>query len=363
MRISGSRVLIVVSLVFVMLISSSSSRAEGTVIAGVNIVAGVYQPTTARASDGRTAVQLLKGMHTNYVMRGFFKWGPSPPAQYIVLKSSVAQLKAAIPSLIYGGGIAAQYLVRQDTWANGGKISDPDFQKMLARDASGNPIAAYDGFLPDLASSAYRDYLIGWSKKQVDAGVGAIFFDGVYVYAQYKTQYMGKRWTDTMTEYGGYFASVTANVKAYAASKGRQLFITMNNQRAVDIATWPAASVTMEDFVSVTFSAADFQAPFSLTEDWAKIKSAITSKFGHEVLIVAFIDWSSNEDTAMHRFGTLSTANQINLIRQLDSATRSAGILFAYPVYGGNVDSQTKYDSVKYGTYDTIVSLAKSASS
>jgi hypothetical protein len=45
--------------------------------------------------------------------------------------------------------------------------------------------------------------------------------------------------------------------------------------------------------------------------------------------------------------------------RNLDTATRDAGVSFAYPVYGGSTPEGT-YDSVKAGTIATIVDLASS---
>jgi len=328
-------------------------NAVGSVTLGVSRkVVAVYSPTSAKASDGRTSTQLLQG--ANGVMCGFLKWGITPTSIYPFLETQISNMKLSMRGLVYQGGIGTEYLLQGDTWADGSAISQSAFNSMLARDASGNPIPFADGYLPDLASSAYRDFLVGWSKKQVDAGVDSMFFDGIYYYANYRIYVMGQNHDQTLTQYSGYFKVIADQLKSYAGSKGTRVFITLNNGYGGDIKLHP-----YQDFATVSFSPQDFDPPFTPHENWAQIKADAAQAMGRPVPIVAFIDWAGSlVGTPLSKLASLSSADQVTVLRNLDASTKAAGVFFAYPVYGGDT-VYGKYDSVKYGTYNTIVALAK----
>lgn len=337
----------------------SAGEAEAVIMLGVDVkVVALYQPTVRSAFGGREAADLLPPMQTNLVMRGWWKWGPGFNAFYDQLKASIAQLKQKMPNVIYQGGISASYIVREDTWADGSAISHSDFAKMLARDKSGNPIPwGGDGYLADVASPRYRKYLLGWSQKQIDAGVDSLFLDEVYLAGEMKIAGGADRYL-TYYQYARYVKMLTSSLKSYAASKGRNLLITLNCGNAIYFGLRPSVAYRMQDYVTVSFNKQDFVPPFTLREDWTKINATIREKMGRSVPIVAFIDWGPDDSTALKLFSNLTRDDQIALLGQLDSATRAAGVLFAYPVF----IRSPYYDSVREGTYDTIAALARGAS-
>ena len=322
---------------------------------------GLYQQTFQSSSDGRTAVQLLGGMKANFVMRGFFKWGITNLGEYTSLRDSVSSLTQANPGLIYEGGMMAAQISKGEFWANGTTISPSAFKSMLALDATGSPIlfdnCSTCGYLTDLASQNYRNYLVGWSEKQIDSGVGALFYDQVYKYAIYKVQKMGQNPTTVYTAYAQYFTRVTDTLRSYAQSKyGTNLLIAVNDGFVRNFILWPQPAVTyqMQDLMVFSFDLTDFSSPFKLDENWAQVKSEVNSIFGRSMPIFAYMDWG-NGTNPLSEFASLSTNNQITLLTEMAGAANAAGILFAYPVFIAG-----RYDSTKAGTYQTIVNLATS---
>jgi len=328
-------------------------------------VPAMYETTIALAQDGRGAAQLLPPTHTDFIMRGWMKWGTGLNRYYPQLKSSVSQLKTIMPDVIYEGGISAQFVDPHDTWSSGLKISASDFNMMLAYDISGQPIPLAYGYMPDLASLVYRKYLTGWCQKQINAGVDAIFFDGVYGYAEYKINTMGQNPDVVNSQYTGYYKTVVDNLKSYAASRGRQFLAARSGgvlAAAVGIYQQYPVLLRADDFIHGSFNILDFSPPFVPVENFVKIKSQLTQAKGSSVPIIMYFDWvGADPNTQMSKFAALSTADQVTVLKNIDAATKAAGILFAYPVYGGDT-SDGKYDSVKYGTYDTIVGIASPTS-
>jgi len=352
-------------LLFLLLITAiSASRVQSLDLNDVKVV-GLYEPTITTTYGGHTAVELLHGMDAGFVMRGFFKWDVTPPSQYDELKASIAELKQAVPELIYEGAVTTAFFVRDDTWADGRPISDSEFSQMVAHDKNGNPLPdpgfPNAGFLGDLASPLYREYLAGWAEKQIDAGVDAMFFDQVYGYAHYRVETMGQDLNLVYLDYAGYYKMLVDELKSYAASRGRQFCAARNSGVLMSVVEGYLQHpflLQADDYIHGSFSTDDFSPPFVPVEDFGKIKADLTQAMGREVPIIMFIDWAGRKPgTQLSRFVSLSTEDQITVLRNIDAATKQAGILFAYPVYGGQT-VKGDYDSVKYGTYETIVSLA-----
>ena len=324
-------------------------------MAGVRNV-GFYQQTNWMSHDGRNATQLLAGMDADFVMRGWFKSVIESPNWFVTLQNSISELKAARPSIIYEGGISASTIISGDTYADGTAISPADFSCMQAKDVNGNPITHNAGYLSDLACPAYQTFLTGWCERQIDAGVDALFFDEVYTYAGYKIRQLGADPASTYNQYEGYFASLVSTLKSYASSKSRSLLVTTNGGYATRLhPTSYDVTYQAQDFLTFSIGLNDFVPPFNLQENWAQLKQTL----GLNLPIMAFIDFSNpGQDTAMTRFAKLSTQDQITVLKEIDAATRAAGVLFAYPIFLAHA-----YDATAAGTYDTIVSLARSSAS
>jgi hypothetical protein len=213
------------------------------------------------------------------------------------------------------------------------------------------------------------------AEKLIDSGADIINFDQVYTYAQYRIMSMGKPAGQTAQNYSQYFDNVVATVRQYAAQKGVQILVTMNCgtvEAAKALLRASSASLEMLDIITVVFNPADFSWPYTTKDDWAGLKAAVSTAYKRQVPIVAFMDSvgensPTNAKLPLSKFAALRTADQIKVLKKLDASTRAAGVLFAYPVYGGNVDPSGRpgilYDSVRYGTYNTIVALSTAASS
>ena len=326
----------------------------------------IYEPTTQNASNGESALQLLKGLTTTFVFRGIFQWGKSSPiaADFSGVTNNIHNLKQAIPGLIYEGGIGAQYFDKKSTWTNGSIISTADFTSMVARNKQGGYLTfpGSSGYVPDLASPLYQKYLEQWSEKQIDAGVDGIFFDDPFYYAQYKVNVLHANASTIYQEYANYLYynqnSVVKELRSYATAKGRPFFVTINAGRCNSLLTFFTKypfTLQPNDYISCSFALNDFNAnsnpSLQVTEDFNAIKQAAQNIMHKNVPIITFIDWPSE----MNMFKKLTTQQQITVLSNIYATTKSQGIYFALPVL---VKGQ-HYDALGNGTYDAMTRLVE----
>jgi len=175
----------------------------------------------------------------------------------------------------------------------------------------------------------------------------------------------------TVTEYEDYYMQIVNEVRDYAASKNRTVLISFNWNADVikKVGAMPNGMKVLKtmyngmDYVIASMNPWDFNTtPYTLTEDWPGVKSTLATA-GINLPIVTFLDWSGSCDWCpVYKLAHLSKQDQINYLTALDADTKANGILFAYPVWGGGDQLYpSRYDSIKYGTYDAMVELAKSS--
>ena len=359
-----------------------------------NIIAGYYEFSTMNSSDGRTSAQLLSGIHANFVMRGWFKYGWYPVGSndfnnwFSNLQNNIKEIKASNPNTIYQVAFAAWLVKGSEYWPNGTIVSDSDFQSMIGRDSSGLPISVGNNYLYDVSSPVTQKYLTLWSEKLIDAGANSIFYDEPILYAEQKII-----WQDpnvVMPAYAGYWKVIIDSVKSYAASKGTNVLICNPSFWEFPQAIPYAAKV---DMVSWTFAFGqpycavnDFISPFDSKptalmlygplyhaavqqgrsfNNWQDFVSTVQNRLGYSPIILSFIDYGNPGDlTPMYYFSNLSTQDQITVLQKFTSATKTAGVVFAYPLYLYGGTSPPMYDSTRTSdggeTYSIIRTLALS---
>lgn len=350
----------------------------------------IYEPINTPAGKGGyvtnlLASSLLANAKTNFVFRGFFWWGHCPnwwawqdsqlggqtfPCTYQgqlksldALSDEIKLLKQKNPNLIFAGGITTSHLESKDTWANGTLIG-LNYDSMCAHDSQGNTIDFFNGCISNFSSPQYRQFVIGWANKIVDAGVDAIWFDQICMYEKYQ---IGNVSVDKiLSDCASNFGEIARAVRLHASQSGRTVFVAFN---------WNAGGISdlynsgHEDgiqlllqnvnYVMASTNPGDFNttAPYVLTEDWPTVKKAVGN-----LPIVTYLDWSGSCNWCqLYKFAQLSKQNQINYLIAVDADTKKNGIIFAYPIWGGSDQMYPdRYDSVRGGTYDTIAQLSNS---
>ena len=356
--------------------------------------AAVYEPINTPAGKGgyetnTLSDKLLTNAKTNFVFRGYFWWGHCPewwpwtvssqlggknvPCTYqgqlqslSALSSEIKNLKQKNPNLIFAGGITTSHLEPKDTWADGTPIGN-DYGNMCAHDSKGKTVDFYGGCIANFSNPKWRQFLIGWANKIVDAGVDAIWFDQICMYEKYRTDASQVSSVNKfMSDCSNNFAEIASAVRSHASQSGKSIYIAFN---------WNAGSISnlynngyengLElmiknvDYIMASTNPEDFNKtkPYVLTEDWPTVKKAVGN-----LPIVTYLDWSGQCDWCqLYRFAQLSKQDQINYLSDVDADTKKNGVIFAYPIWGGSDQMYTdRYDSVRDGTYDTIAKLSNS---
>lgn len=326
----------------------------------VALVPAIYEPITHSSSNGKTSVQLLRNMGVNFVFRGTFQWGKGSTSMhdFMTVSSIIQQFKKAVPHLIFEGGIGTQYLSINSIWPDGSTISSSDFASMIG----GKTTFVYDasGYYPDLASQVFRKYLVAWGKRQIDEGVDGMFFDSPFGYVERKAKtlhYTQAQEVQAYKQYASYLYNgtdgVVKNLRAYAATKGKKFFVTINAEQCKYVVSFYAKYPYMiqpNDYVSCSLEDSDFTNPSLIpVENFGSLKTTIRSVMKKDVPIFVFIDWPHQ----MTYFKKLTTRQQSTLLTNIYKATKVQGMYFALPVY----TSGAAYDSVAWGTYSTMLSL------
>jgi len=365
--------------------------------AALGSVAAIYEPLNALPNYGRgalTPIQVLAPMRVDFVLRGYLKWGHCPdwwpygysqlptwqygrvlPCNYQGVMQSlnqlsvlIAQLKHDRPNLIFGAAITTAVVDPQDTWPDGTPLSRNDLREMYGYDKKHDTIPFQTGYLMDMNSKTTQRFITGWTEKLIDAGVDSIFFDEI---GRYQTLLLTKYgYTNATAMFAQVYASyggIVNAVKSYAASRGKSILASYNNNADILASASfyqivsPAVVFANVDFVIASLSIHDFgTATPQPTEDWVSVKNFIRQGVRHDLPIVTFLDWAGTcASCQLYKFAHLSQQQQIHFLQAVQANTKANGVLFAFPVWGG--DDQLypdKYDSVRAGTYDTMVTLS-----
>ena len=385
-------------------------------------VVTLYERVSDGVAIGRNmgdVINIFRDTNTDLIFRGFFRWQPVPESPdaslpgysssyvkekadigytYSQLGDAISQIKAARPNTIFVGAIANQQLNKNEvndktgesltqsqTWAmaldpskyNMG-VSKEDFQCQQAKALgvisdsincpSGYNPETTSAYFPDITNKQYQDLLVSRAAKQIDLGADAIWIDGFYAQTQYFQK--NSKNPDDPAKKAAFDASssVVDKIHEYGKTKyGKYIYV--GTWSTFTEYPYPPPAV---DFVTVSPTAQEIKSGI-IDSNWNTIKSTISGKMGN-VPIIAFIDWNGGANGQMGIFSQdLTPAQQSAWLENADAFFTKKGILFAYPVHGGNFAMNSKrlafgkyntYDSLspQFDTYGTIKSLAQKKS-
>jgi hypothetical protein len=372
-------------------------------------IASLYE----RATDGTLykrnkdeAVNLLKETKTELAFRGFWRWYPVPESpdnipvdlagmlkdvgiadvsgevrkngySHEQLKESISAIKKEMTDIIFVGAIPAQYINSIELNEKTGEILGTDkTEKMIVKpekwgiNLGGLLQLAFGPQLehfPDITNTDYQNLMLSWAEKQIDDGADAIWIDLLYTQAEGFRNIAGADSRATKESYAA-ASKIIEEIHKYGESRGKYVYV----------GTWAFPAINMPlarpdlDFITLTPSVSEISNKKLDEKSWDKNIDKIKAKFGNIPTFV-FIDWSNN-NTPLSAFSQkLTKKEQSDMLVSLDNFSKNKGMVFVYPVHGGNMGSDSKvrsfgmsndygrvYDSLapEFNTFDTIVELA-----
>lgn len=311
---------------------------------------------TILRKDVKTVVAELRDTSTIIVFRGYYKYGLTEGglSAYPMLREAILRIKAELPYIHLMGGISAAGFMEGDTWPNGTSVSSQE-EKDIAYVLPNGSFARYasdpkHSLVFDIRKQTARDFLVEWAKLQVDVGFDSIFFDEIdYIPLVYgidaRSFYLN--WKD-----------IGQRLRNYAETKyGIKLLLGVNGgwvhdpsrEKLVD--PWP-----YQDFISVSFSLKTIQTG-TILDDRNWYRQQTLRVYASTPSMFAFLDWGPIP-SPLSALADLPSSDQEKMLEKLQKSALDNGMIFVYPLHGGNIASGREYDAVEQGTHEKIMQLA-----
>lgn len=342
-------------------------------------VAVLYQKVTDER-EGRTVddtIKIFNETKTDFIYRGFWRQSPLKDSVYSELEQAINQIKEEMPDVIFCGGhtsltlpaternpITGAILDRNKTWSMaldpgkwGVSVSKEDFQKQYAiKHGWLNPDDEYDwqnmpAYFPDITNPDFQELLLSWSKKQIDCGVDAIWFDGLYGHAAALGEITENPDHPAVKESFDAASKMVDEIRNYGYSKGKYIYVGTRPKYFAKLHYLPADI----DFVAESFRPKEIIEKEPDEKKWKKTQSQVKEKLG-DVVIFTYMDWGAKDNTPLATFSQkLSKEEQRKFLKIADEFSQNNGMKFIYPVYGGFMGKNAKIRSQgKFSIYDSV---------
>ena len=358
-------------------------------------------------------IKIFKETNTDFIFRAFWRWTPCPEKcddlsnvnmrekckfcgySYSHLEKTISKIKKEIPGIIICGAIPAQIIQRKGVWNPQTKeiirypetwdlaldpskwkidMSKEELQCRFAkthfwvpqdldcRDYNPDTASAY---FPDITNKKFQELLLSWAKRQIDAGVDAVWID--MLFRQVIMLYRITRDFNHPAVKESYesVCKIVKKIHEYGEKKGKDILV----------GSWPTAIYFPYpplglDFVTLSPSRREVKEMKLDGKKWDKRLKLIRKKFG-DIPIFAFIDWAGSTKTPLGEFSqVLTKEEQKEFLRKSDDFFSRRNVIFVFPVHGGFMGQDAKilsfgksrvYDSFapEFQTYETIKGLAE----
>jgi hypothetical protein len=320
---------------------------------------------------------------------------------YLELRESISAIKKEMPDVIFMGAIPAQMIgqveinpvtgekmAAEDTWEmaldphkwgieyhyNGKLLTKEEFQKLSSiGNQELNSEEEFDwkrakGFYPDITKPEVQELILSWAKKQIDSGADAIWIDLLFSQAKILDSITNNSNHPAVRESYDSASKIIDDIHKYGDSKGKQIYVGTWSQPVTDYAinnSWPTPKL---DFVTDSPSSKEIYYKKFDEDMWSSKRSHVKEVFG-DIPSFVFIDWGGQPNAPIDVFSQkLNKEEQREWLKQADSFFQSQGMVFVYPVHGGDfwgnpaICSFGKYyvyDSLapEFDTYETIKEL------
>ncbi len=377
----------------------------------------LYEKVTDRnVSDIENIIDMLRETKTDFVFRGFIKWGPIPPESlqfqqqdvlkrselgddvgiYGILRTFLSEMRRELPSTLFCGAIAAQiigrnptgaewnsktgeYIEGEDLWemaTDPGKwgisVSKERFQYDFAHWHQWIPpdldYELYDwrkaqALFPDITNERYQELLLSWAQQQIDYGADAIWIDAPFWQAQMLLNITKDVNHPAVKESYEAGVKIVDEIHKYGQRVGKRIYVGGPPEHF---------GFPPPDFDFITLSPANYEVEEMRLDSaqWDRELTDIRKKYG-DIPIFAFIDWGPSDSPLSQFTQRLNREEQMEFLKIADDFFYRKGVIFIYPIHGGMVGGDPiklsygrdpKYDSTapEFQLYDTIKQLALS---
>ena len=377
----------------------------------------IFNPLYEDVTNGEISDihQTLKETNTDFIFRGFWRWDPCPdsfemtlpnqyPQDYVEtcvewgytyqqLREAITKIKKDSPKTIFVGSIPAQRVTRlgwnpitgeyfktDETWEmalDPSKweidMSKKEFQckfakthfwvdsSMDCKDYDPEQVSAY---FPDITNEKFQELLLSWAQKQIDSGADAIWIDMLFTQAELLTMITKDPNHPAVEESYMSASKIVDEIHSYGYSRGKYIYV----------GSWPGCAYYSYyqpnlDFVTASPSGREILTKELNEVEWDERIRVIREKLG-DIPIFAFIDWAGDIKTPLGAFSqNLTSEEQKEFLKTADDFFMEKGVVFTYPVHGGNMGLDAEilsfnkskvYDSLapEFQTYETIKELA-----
>ncbi len=375
-------------------------------------VAVLYESVTHPIRGIDEVIYLLKETRADFIFRGFWRWNPCPNKcedlrvrekekcklrnySYFHLEKAILEIKKEIPQIIFCGAIPAQVIHREavfnpltkevirypKTWNLalnpekwGIKISKEQFQCMFAKthfwvpedlNCSEYSPQTASAYFPDLTNPEFKELLLSWAERQIDAGADCIWIDMLFKQAAMLYKLTKNFNHPAVKESYEAACEIVDKIHEYAQRKGKRVWVGSWLTPIFFPYTPPKL-----DFVTISPSSKEVRKMKMDEKKWNEKVKLAREKLG-DIPIFAFIDWASTTRTPLGTFSqTLTKEEQIKFLKIADEFFTERGILFVYPLHGGWMGNDAEilsygksrvYDALapEFQTYNAIKELAK----
>lgn len=341
----------------------------------------------------KDVINVLKETNAKFIFRSFFRWDviPDSPREatkvqiieghtYQQLKETISEIKKEIPDIIICGAIPAQKIAKKErnpisdewigyprTWEMaldpekwGINMSKKKVQCLFGKTHNWVPVdldcSLYDpkgvvAYFPDITKPQFQELIVSWTKKQIDAGVDAIWIDLLFNQVWYMYRMTKNFRHQAVKESYEAACKIIDEIHSYGRSKGRKIYV--GTWHLALYYPYPPPNI---DFITLSPTAEEVRQKRLDENQWESNIKLIRQKLGN-IPIIAFIDWGSTTDTALGSFSqNLTEEERREFLKKADSFFSRKGIIFAYPVHGGWMGNDAMI--LSYGKSKTFDSLA-----
>lgn len=221
------------------------------------------------------------------------------------------------------------------------------------------------GYYPDIINSRFQELLVNRAKKQIDLGADAIWIDLLFIQAESLKKMANDINHPAVKESYNSASKIIDAIHEYGESKGKRVYVGTWAEPVINY-TWQPPNL---DFVTITPTPEEIYSGKFDVEKWDTINLSIEKRFG-KIPCFVFIDFGWANNSPLDVFSQrLSKNQQREWLKKADAFFQRKGMIFVYPVRGGNFapgakrlsfGKFAKYDSLapEFQTYDTIRGLA-----